>query len=67
MKQFLILILASGLMVACSGDSKEDAAGDDATPAVISQEDADAAAEAAMSTTEDANAELDKLAKELED
>jgi predicted proteasome-type protease len=69
MKYFLTLILASGLALACSGDSK-DTAGVDATsatnPEVVSEADAAAAADAAMETTEGANAELDKLAAELD-
>jgi|FLOH01.1.fsa_nt_gi 3-oxoacyl-(acyl-carrier-protein) synthase len=65
MKQFLILILASGFMLACSSDSNNDAAANDVVD-VVSEADADAAAEAAMSTAEGADAELDKMAKELD-
>jgi uncharacterized protein YciI len=69
MKYFLTLILASGLALSCSGESKdhEGADGDNATtPEVVSEADANAAAEAAMDTTEGANAELDKMAAELD-
>ena len=65
MKQFLILILASGFMLACSSDSNNDAAANDVVD-VVSEADADSAAEAAMSTAEGADAELDKMAKELD-
>jgi len=69
MKKFLILILASGFVLACSSDSNNDAAANSVTDAVadvVSEADADAAAEAAMDSTEGANAELDKMAKELD-
>lgn len=68
MKYFLTLILASGLALSCSGDSKdsEGVDGDTAIPEVLSEADAAAEAEAAMDTTEGANAELDKMAAELD-
>lgn len=68
MKYLLTLILASGLALSCSGDEKdqEGVNGDTATPEVVSEADANAAAEEAMDTTEGANAELDKMAAELD-
>ncbi|MDP7063018.1 MAG: hypothetical protein QF489_08840 [Planctomycetota bacterium] len=67
MKNTLTLILAGSLMLACSGDSKDDADTNTPNVDVVTAEDADTAAEKAMADTESANAELDKLAKELED
>lgn len=66
MKNTLTLILAGTLMLACSGDSKDDADTNAVDVDVVTAEDADAAAAEAMDTTEDANAELDKMAKELD-
>jgi hypothetical protein len=66
MNKTLILILTSGLLLACSGDSKEDSA-ETATPDVVTAEDADAAATAAMEDVDSAKAELDKLEASLED
>ena len=66
MKNTLTLILAGTLMLACSGDSKDDADINAVDVDVVTAEDADAAAAAAMENTEDANAELNKMAKELD-
>ena len=66
MKKTLLLILASGLLLACSGDSKDDAADTGLDVDVVTAEDADAEAAKSMDTAENANAEIDKMTKEFD-
>jgi hypothetical protein len=65
MNRLLILsLLLGGSLVSCSGEESTDTV--DADLEVISEEAADAAAEAAIKTEDDAKNALDKLGKELD-
>ena len=65
MNRLLILsLLLGGSLVSCSGEESTDTV--DADLQVISEEEADAAAEAAMKTEDDASKILDEIGKELD-
>ncbi|MCP4094118.1 MAG: hypothetical protein GY747_11780 [Planctomycetes bacterium] len=67
MKNTITLILAGTLMLACSGDSKDDADTNALEIDVVTAEDADVAAAETMKDSDSANAEIDKMTKEFED
>lgn len=60
---FFLSLLLGGSLVSCSGG---DTPADDDAIEVISEADADAAAEAAINTEDDAKSAMDKLSKELD-
>jgi len=68
MNRLLILsLLFGGALVSCSGEETNDTDTTiDADLEVISEEAADAAAEAAMKTEDDAMSAMDKLGKDLD-